>query len=107
MSLELLNEIRSAEDKAENAKLEAQRQAREIIKAVETACAASERNAAVDHRTLYQQLMEKRRQAVEAKLADERAGTETRVKADMEAAAKHLDQAADLIFERVVTHGDR
>lgn len=105
MSLEILQSIEQAEAKAEELRADAQKQAREIVKSVEAACLAQERAAAVEHRALYQQLMEQDRQRVAEELArkSERYAAE-RAKL-CKAAEARLEQAATQIFERIVRHG--
>ena len=103
MSLELLQQIRQAEEQAEAIRTEAARQAREMLKATEGACVQAERAAAVEHRGLYQQLMDAhRRQAEEelSRLARERA--EQR-RALCEDAETRVAGAAKHIFDSVVT----
>ncbi len=106
LSLEVLSQIREAEEKAENIRQDAQREAREIIKSVESACASAERSAAVDHRGMYQQMMEGKRQEVMLHLKENREAADAKVSSEMKQAEKRLDQAASLIFERVVKHGN-
>jgi vacuolar-type H+-ATPase subunit H len=106
LSLEVLSQIREAEAKAEDVKQEAQREARDMIKSVESACAAAERSAAVEHRGMYQQLMEGKRQEVMQHLKENRVAADAKVASEMKQAEERLDQAANLIFERVVKHGN-
>lgn len=107
MSLEILQSIQQAEEKAEEVRSDARKEAQEVIKSVETACAAAERSAAIEHRALYQQLLEQNRETVEKQL-----GEKSKVLAEQRAALckdaeTRLDAAAALIFERVVKHGNR
>ena len=69
MSLEILQSIERAESQAEQVRGDAQRAARDMLKSVEAACVAHERAAAIEHRGLYQQLMEQNRVSVEGELA--------------------------------------
>ena len=77
MSLEILQSIEQAEAKADGMRAEAQKQAREILKSVEAACLAQERAAAIEHRALYQQLMEQDRVRVAGELAKKSQGYAT------------------------------
>lgn len=107
MSLEVLQSIQQAEAEAERTKQDALKQAREIIKSVESACAMAERTAAADQRAEYQRLLDKANQAVSQSLADGSAAAAAASAKLMERTEQRLDQAASLIFERVVKHGDR
>ncbi len=107
LSLEVLSRIREAEEQAEGVKQDAQREARDIIKSVEAACAAHERATAVEQRGMYQQLMEGKRQTVLLHLKESREAADAQVASEMKQAEGRLDQAASLIFERVVKHGNR
>ncbi len=107
LSLEVLSRIREAEEQAEGEKQDAQREARDMIKSVEAACAAAERAAAVEQRSMYQQLMEGKRQTVLLHLKESRDAADAQVASEMKQAEGRLDQAASLIFERVVKHGNR
>lgn len=105
MSLEILQSIELAEGKAEAMRADAQKQAREIVKSVEAACLAQERAAAVEHRALYQKLMEQDRARVAGELEQksrEYAAERARL---CKAAEARLEQAATQIFERIVRHG--
>lgn len=105
MSLEILQSIEQAEAKADGMRAEAQKQAREILKSVEAACLAQERAAAIEHRALYQQLMEQDRVRVTGELAKKSQGYATERAALCKAAEARLEQAATQIFERIVRHG--
>lgn len=107
MSMELLREIEQAEHKAEETRLSAVREAREIIKAVEEATVINARQASKDIRDGAQRLIE------EAKLGteDEIKSLEVRRGAEHEAlrilAQSRLENAARMIFERTVRDGNR
>ena len=107
MSLEVLNLIREAEQKAEEVRQDAVREARDIIKSVEGACAMQERSAAIEQRAEYQAILEKDRKQVEVTLKKEAEKNAEALKALSKQAEGRLDAAASLIFERVVKHGDR
>ncbi len=105
LSLEILQSIQAAEAKAEEMRSDAQREARDMIKSMESVCVAQERSAAIEHRALYQQLMDQDRQRVEAQLAQNSQELARQRAALCKDAEKRLDQAATQIFERIVNHG--
>ena len=105
MSLEILQSIEQAEGQAEQVRSKAQREARDMLKGVEAACVVRERAAAIDHRGLYQQLMEQNRLRVAETLAKQSQELANERAALCKAAEARLDQAATQIFERIVRHG--
>ena len=112
LSLEVLKSIQQAEEQAEAVRTDALKEAREIVKATETACAQMERSAASEARALYQQLMETHRGEVQRKLdeaaqrnAQERAAQCERAAANLEAAAKMI--LRQVVSERTMTDGHR
>ncbi len=105
LSLEILQSIQQAEQQAEEARQNAQREARDVIKSVEAACATDERTAAIEHRALYQKLMDEHRLKVEAELKEKSKAQEQERAALCREAETRLDAAATLIFERIVNHG--
>ena len=105
MSLEILQSIERAESQAEHVRGDAQRAARDMLKSVEAACVAHERAAAIEHRGLYQQLMEQNRVSVEGELAKKSQTLAKERAALCRDAETRLDQAATQIFERIVRHG--
>ncbi len=107
MSLELLKSIQEAEAQAEAERTNAQREAREIIKGVTDACTENERRAAVEHRALYQSLLDERKAQVEQKLKQLASGQELARNEMMQAVKQRLTQAADRIAERVLSDGNR
>lgn len=107
MSLEVLESIQAAEQKAESIRHKAQQEARDMLKSVEGACAARERSAAVQLRSLYQTLLDDRRKQVEEKLDAVRLKKSAERAAFISKAETHLDEAASVIFERVIKNGDR
>lgn len=105
MSLEVLDSIREAEKKAEEKRLDAQHQAREIAKSVEAACAAQLRSAAVDNRTLYQKILDEKRAEVSQSLEKAKTTYAQERAVLAEKAGKNLDAAASRIYERVMSNG--
>lgn len=107
MSLELLKAIQEAEGRADVTRGNAQREAREMIKAVEAACTEHERQAAQDHRALFQSVLEEKRVQVQKALEGQSQEQEKQRIALCHDAEKRLDLAAARIFERVVNNGHR
>lgn len=103
----MLRSIQQAEAEAERTRQEALREAREIVKSVETACAMAERSAAAEQRAEYQRLLDQANQAVAQTLAEGSAASDAASEKLMQQANGRLDQAASLIFERIVKHGNR
>lgn len=105
MSLEVLKSIQHAEAGAEDIRSQAQHEAREMQKGVEAACAARERGAAIEYRTLYQALMDDKQAQVQKAIdANEKEHAKERESLSKKAEA-YLDRAATLVFERVVNDG--
>lgn len=107
MSLEIMQRIEQTEAEAEKIRQEALRQARDVVKAVEGAVAQSERAAAIENRALYTQEMEEKRQQVEKLLLKKAEAQAAERKKRCDDAQTRLNQAATLIYRRVVQHGDR
>lgn len=107
MSLEILKSIEQAEGRAEEIRAQAQREARDMIKASEEASVQNERSAALEQRGVVQAILDDARRAAEKRIASMAQEEEAACQAVAEAARKHLDAAANLIFERVVENGHR
>ena len=107
MSMALLKQIEQAERQAEEIRVNAAREAREIIKAVEEEVAAGARQAAKEIREDAQRLIEEARLGTE----DEIKSLEVRRTAEREAmrqlAQNRVDNAARAVFERIVKDGNR
>lgn len=107
MSLELLKNIEKAESAAEAIRAEAQREARELLKAVEEVTVSNEREAVQENRRLTQRVLEDARETA-GRSIDKAAQAEAKKREEIAARARgKIGTAADLIFERVVSHGDR
>ncbi len=107
LSLELLKSVQEAESRAETERTNAQREAREILKGVTDACTENERRAAVEHRALFQSMLEEKKTQVELQLKQLAKGQEQSREAMMSAANKRLSAAADRIVKRVLNDGNR
>ncbi len=107
MALEVLRSIEAAEARAAEIVAAAQREARDILKATEEACAVNERNAALEHRALQQRILADARATANRSIAAAEAGEHAEREAVAAAARAKLDAAAKLIYERVVQDGHR
>ncbi len=107
MSLELLKSIKEAEAQAESGRANAQREAREMIKGVTDACTENERHAAVEHRTLFQNMLEEKKVQVEQQLRQLASGSQKGREELLKSAHKRLNVAADSIVKRVLNDGHR
>ena len=106
MAKELFRAVQTAEEKADLIIQEAQHGARELIKATEAEIIANERKITLEHRALYQSIMEEKRASVESMIAQ--SAPDTRQKQDdaLSGAKKRLNQVAQRIFERVWHDGN-
>ncbi|NLW21388.1 MAG: hypothetical protein GXY84_08490 [Clostridiales bacterium] len=84
MSINPFDGIREAEAQAQALVLDAQNSANEVVKNAESQATETERQAAVAHRALYQQLLQQRREQVEGSLE----GLAEQARADMEVQVK-------------------
>ena len=107
MANELLRAVQTAEENADLILQEAQRSARELIKNAEAEITEHERNVALEHRALYQSIMEERRRSVEARIAANAPAVQQRQDAGLSTARGRLESVAHRLFERVVSDGDR
>ena len=107
MARELFRAVQAAEENADLILQEAQRNAREKVKTAETEITAYERDIALEHRALYQSILEERRRAVQARIESEAPQVEQQQQQSLTAARSRLDMAAERIFERVWNDGDR
>ena len=107
MANEVFEAVRAAEEKANAIIGEAQHAARDVLKDAQTACAENERSIAQAQRTLYQGKLEEKRAQVRRAIET---GREARVReqdALLQKARGLLDAAADSLYERVISDGDR
>jgi hypothetical protein len=102
MSSEILRRIQEAEFKAEEIRQEAVREARDMVKGVESAIAAHARDAQLELREKMQAVLSDARAAT----GDEIRTLEVRRGAEREelrrAARERVDAAGEAIFERIV-----
>lgn len=107
MSLEIMKGIQQAEAQADEIRQNAQREARDVIKAVEAAVAQQERAAAIENRAQYAQAMEDKKREVERQLTKQRASMSKEREALCQQARTRLPEAVSAIYERVLQHGNR
>lgn len=107
MAKELFRAVQAAEEKADLLVQEAQRAARELLKATEADVTGTEREIALEHRALYQSILEEKRASMQAAI-DSNLPTEKRLLEQSLAAARaRLDTAATQIVERIWNDGNR
>ncbi|NLA52765.1 MAG: hypothetical protein GX858_00200 [Clostridiales bacterium] len=106
MALEVLNSILQAEKLATQTISEAEHSASEAVKNAEAGVREQERQAAVDNRALYQQLMEKKRSEIAKSLEAQMKGRSQLTQNKIKEAEVGLDKAVTLIMDEV-THGHR
>lgn len=107
MSMEVLNQIRAAEEEAERLRQEASAQAREMIKGAGEAIAQENRQSHSFIHSSAQRVLEDARALAEREIASaQEKWLDARETTRQEAIAR-LDAAAERIFERIVEHGDR
>ncbi len=107
MANDLFRAVQTAEENADLVLQEAQRAARETIKAAEAEITAHERGIALEHRALYQSIMEDRRRSVEARIAAEAPQKQKKRDDSLAAQRGRLDSVARSLLERIVNDGDR
>jgi len=107
MSQELFQEVRKAEETADQTVQDAQAKARELIKATEAEIKAGDRKAALEQRTKYQSILEDKRKAVEKRLEEQHPQVLKTQQDSLNAARQKLDQVSQMIFERVWNDGNR
>ena len=107
MAQEVFEAVQAAENKADHLLQDAQQSARELIKQTEAEITAQERSIALEHRALYQSILDQKRVSVQDQLAAGHEAVLKRQDADLAQARDRLDQAAQLVFERVWNDGNR
>lgn len=107
MAENILQHILDAEKQADLMLAEAQAEAGEAIKGAQTAAREQERKAAVEHRALYRQIVEDKRQEVQAHLDAQEGTRRQAIESAIQAAQARLSQASDLIVQEVLADGNR
>ena len=105
MSREVFQAVQAAESEAELLIQTAQRKARELLKATETDITENERAIMLEHRAMYQTILDERRESVRAQLAANHLAVVTAQDASLADARRRLDDVAGRIFERVLNDG--
>jgi vacuolar-type H+-ATPase subunit H len=107
MARELFQAVQTAEDKADLLIQEAQKDARDLLKAAQAEIDGNERNVTLEHRAMYQSILEEKRKSVGARIAAARPDVEKAQSETVAQARTRLEKAAQRIFERVWNDGDR
>lgn len=107
MAMDLMQRVTEAEQTAEQSRTKAAMEAREIVKAVEEASLARTRQAAVMAREETAHALEEARTAAQKEIDALASKEEAQRQALRDAAMARVDEAASLIYERIVHHGNR
>lgn len=106
MAKELFRAVQTAEEKADLIIQEAQHGARELLKATEAEITANERKITLEHRAMYQSILEEKRASVESMIAQNEPNVRQQQQEELAGAKKMLEPVAKRIFERVWHNGD-
>ena len=106
MSLEILKQVQQAEEKGQKIRALAQQEAREVIKGSEMAIVEQEKQAAVDHKHLFNQMMEEKKQGIQGKIDGQAPEQRRRHQALIEKSEEKVEEAVSLIVERIVNYGN-
>ncbi len=101
MALDIFDSIRQAEEQAKALVLDAQNSANEVVKNAESAAAETERKAAVRHRALYQQLLDKRREQVAGTLLELEQQAKQHTEREFRQAESKLEEAVAFVVHEV------
>lgn len=107
MAENILQHILNAEKEADAMLAEAQAEAGEAIKGAQDQARAQERDAAVKNRDLYRQIVEDKRQEVQAQLDSQAGERRQEIYRVIQAAEVRLAQAVDMIVQEVLADGNR
>ncbi|MDR3051679.1 MAG: hypothetical protein LBU67_08145 [Oscillospiraceae bacterium] len=105
--MQFLSQVERAEAQAEERRADAQREARDILKAVEEANLAAQRAANGADRDLAAQALRRAESQAQAEIAARREKQAAQRAAQDAQARGRLDAAVATIFERVVNDGHR
>lgn len=106
MALEIMQLIMAEEETANQLLRDAQQSANETVKNAETKAQEQERQAAVNHRSLYQQVQDERRKQVSGLLKAQSSRRQEQADIASRQAQEHLPQAVNYIMNEVL-HGHR
>ncbi|NLI20349.1 MAG: hypothetical protein GX418_02190 [Clostridiales bacterium] len=107
MARELFQAVQAAESNADLLIQEAQKSARELLKATEAEITENERKAALEQRAATQRMLDEKRESVRARLAASHPETLRKQEESLAQARARLDGAAKRIAERVWNDGNR
>jgi hypothetical protein len=107
MARELFQAVQTAEEKADQRIQEAQKETREMIKAAQAQIIANERAVTLEHRAMYQSILEEKRLSVTAQIAADRPTVTQAQEEHLKNARGRLADAAQAIAERVWDDGNR
>ncbi len=107
MAQELFLSVQQAEENADQTLQAAQQQARDLIKETEAQIKAEDRKASLENRTQYQTILDNKRKDVEKSIEDKGPQVKASQEESLASARKNLDKAAEMIFERIWSNGDR
>ena len=107
MARELFQAVQAAESNADLLIQEAQKSARELLKATEAEITENERKAALEHRAASQRIVDEKRESVRARLAASHPETLRKQEESLAQARGRLDGVAKRIAERVWSDGNR
>lgn len=107
MAKELFRAVQAAEEKADLQVQEAQRAARELLKATEADVTHSEREISLEHRALYQSILEEKRASMQAAIDESLPTAQEQARQSLGAARAKLNTAAAQIVERIWNDGNR
>lgn len=107
MALKLLDDIRQAEENADKMVKNAQREARDVVKAAQESIIADERRANASIREEYQAVLARKRRAVDEDIRLHANEKQRAIRETVQQAEKKLPEAANAIFERVLSNGNR
>ncbi|NLX82661.1 MAG: hypothetical protein GXZ04_02440 [Clostridiales bacterium] len=102
MAFDVLSIIKDEEQKASKLLHEAQQSANDMIKNAESKAIEDERKAAVDHRALFQSILDERKTQVEAQLKTQQTETRAALTAVVQQAQDRVADAAQFIINEVI-----
>ena len=107
MAQEIFQAVHDAERNADQRIQDAQKSARELLKETEAALTRNEREIAMEHRAMYQSILEERCQSVQDKLKSQHPAVEKAQEESLTGAKERLNSVAQRIFEGIWNDGNR
>ncbi|MDI9520695.1 MAG: hypothetical protein QM308_06050 [Bacillota bacterium] len=102
----MLNDILEEEKKAADLIRDAHSSANEIVKNAEAKATENERKSAIENRSLFQQILEKRRSDIELELQGRKNVLPADMLSSLTVSGSRMTQAVEIIVEGIL-HGDR